>query len=284
MISIGMPMENHTKTGLLLLIIGFGLAILEELISFSTSGLVDLSFSGWIILIGMILMFVGRKEFGKRHQKFVIISIILFLISFIMTIIFAGYLIFSVYSAVSNSSFDSLSSIDFSFMKNIFLIAPIAAVLGGLTNIFLVYDLEDRRGVIILFTAFFVLIVTSMYILITGAAIVEEWTNEVQDALENRNYLIPPEIETVTDTFKTKLSQTSIVAIFSNLLFLIAFMIPYQRIKSGELTPALSSNLKRCTSCGRASPSDSIICAYCGNRFNELQNENINLGGNYRSY
>jgi len=74
-------MENKTKTGLLLLIIGGILAIISN-ITFYIAGPTAIALSvigaigGLISLIGAIIYILGRKEFGEKHSKFVIYATI----------------------------------------------------------------------------------------------------------------------------------------------------------------------------------------------------------------
>ena len=62
-----------------------------------------------------------------------------------------------------------------------------------------------------------------------------------------------------------------ILSFIANLLLIFAVYIAYNRIKSGELKQVLPDYLKRCPYCGRTGPADSIVCAYCGNRFNDFK-------------
>ncbi|MEF8879605.1 MAG: zinc-ribbon domain-containing protein, partial [Candidatus Thermoplasmatota archaeon] len=75
-----------------------------------------------------------------------------------------------------------------------------------------------------------------------------------------------------TNQFLEKISRMSAYGIIGNILYLIAFIIPYKRIKNGELLPVLPGHLKRCMNCGKAVPSGSIVCPYCGSRFYEKKN------------
>ena len=115
-------MECHTKTGLLLIIIGSILGIVSN-IAFSLAGNVALALSalggigGLCSLIGIILLIVGRKEFGERHRKFVIYALILFILSIVIpTIIIAA----ATFTYVSQGI--SAGGVDLSYMQNIFFI------------------------------------------------------------------------------------------------------------------------------------------------------------------
>jgi len=270
-------MKNNTKNGLLCIIIGMGISIIASVILFFTEGAINIDFfSGLLFLIGIILMAIGRKEFGEKHQKFVIYAIIIFIITFIVTAIIIGILIFAMLSSIDVS--DSAVNVDFSPIKNIFLIAPIAAVLGGITNILLVHELEDQKGKNILYIAFIVTLITSFYVAFIGMQIADEMIDDLDviiDEIErDSGYYSTSEVtekfEDKTVEFQRDLSKVGAIGLIGETLYLIAFIIPYNRIKSGELAPELPSYQKRCMTCGRVVPSDSVVCAYCGRRFDNM--------------
>jgi len=206
-------------------------------------------------------MFVGRKEFGERHRKFVAISIILFVITIILVVI----LIVALFASIYSINYHDLENIDLSWFKNIFLFAPLAAILGGIINVLLVHELEDRKGKIILYIAFVVTIILSFYVLYEGMLITEEWTNNTESLLKgNIDYSTSNQLEDLVEKLQQDLSSVGIFSSIGNILFLIAYIIPYKRIKSGELVPALPSHLKRCQNCGRIVQKDYKICPYCG--------------------
>jgi hypothetical protein len=256
-------MNNTTKTGLLLIIIGTAVVIIENLIGFFSGGLLDFSISGLILLIGIILMIAGRKEFGERHSKFVIFALILFIINIIVVVI----LFILIFSSIFSISYSNIENLDLSFIRNIFLIAPIGALIGGLFNIFLVYELEDRNGKIILFIAFLVTIIISFYVLFSGMAIADNWVMNAQNLIDDRSYASISELEKLTEQLQQDLSKISAVGIIGNLLYLVAFIIPYNRIRTGDLVPVLPSHLKRCNNCGRVLQKDFVICPYCCQRY-----------------
>jgi len=93
-------MENKTEMGLLLLIIGMLISIFATLITAATSsgggnelssgsclssalGLFSLSF----LLVGLVLMLSGRKDFGEKHSKFVMYSLAALVIGVIIVVV-----------------------------------------------------------------------------------------------------------------------------------------------------------------------------------------------------
>ena len=279
-------MGNYTKNGLMCIIIGMIISVIASSILFLTEGAISIDyFSGLLSLAGIILMIVGRKEFGEKHSKFVIYALVLFIISFIVTLIFVVMIALAIYSAATSSSF---SFAELSPLKNIFLMVPIVAVIGGFFNIFLVYELEDRNGKNILFLAFVVTVIVSFYIAIVGAQITDEWVNSFnQEQQADSSYLSSystSDIEEKINDLQKDISKIGAIGIIGQLIYLIAFIIPYRRIKSGELSPVLADNLKRCMNCGRVGPSDSAICAYCGKQFTDSSTDSSIYNQRYYNY
>ncbi|MCK5459333.1 MAG: hypothetical protein KAI20_05535, partial [Thermoplasmatales archaeon] len=123
-------MEGKTKTGLLLLIIGGCISLISNIV-LATVDNVGIALSGiggiggLCSFVGIILLILGRKEFGEKHRKFVIYAIILFILAIVIPGIIVGAVVFSYVSQGINGSMDS------SLIQNIFLIIPVAAILGG---------------------------------------------------------------------------------------------------------------------------------------------------------
>ena len=281
-------MGNNTKTGLLLIIVGMILSIVSSAVLFLSQGLLDIGIiGGFLTLIGLIFMFIGRKEFGNRHRKFVIGAIILFIITIIVAVIFVFFIVFAVMSTID---YDSASIVDFSPFKNLFLMTPIIAVIGGITNVFLVHELEDQKGKLILYLAFFVTLFLSFYIAFEGMKIADEWIEDIDKTLQEEResslfyFDLSSTIGDQTTEFQQKLSRISAIGIIGQLFYLVAYLLPYNRIKSGDLAPSLPSHQKRCMSCGRVNPYDSYVCAYCGSRFMDPQDKySENLTGGYNN-
>jgi len=260
-------MSKYTKPGLLLLIIGSILALIGNIVFFLLNG-VSLTLSsiggigGLLSFVGIILLIIGRKEFGERHRKFVIFALILFILSVIIpTIIIAGLVFAYVSSAMSNGG-------DFSSVQNIFYIIPLASIIGGLAYILLLYELENKIGRYVLFLAFAITIIVSLLVAVNiGTA----W-NDTLGTIDFEN-LSPtdPEYTQKMDEFTQQISSSGLYSIPNGILMLIALIIPYKRISSGELLPvtAKSTELtKKCPNCGWDISSDTDECPHCNFKIN----------------
>lgn len=261
-------MESRTKTGLLLLIIGSIIAMVSNVALFFSGGvMLALSAIGGIgglcSFIGIILLIIGRKEFGEKHSKFVIYALILFILAFVIpTIVIAGVTFSYVTQSMGGNA-------DPSFIQNIFFIIPLASIIGGLAYVFLLYELENKIGRMVLFAGFAVYIITSVVIALSIGSAFEETLGSID--FENTNTL---ESSTITNEFTQKISSTGLYGIANGVLMLIALIIPYNRITSGELVPVLPATQtgepeRRCPNCGRPIPMDANICPYCSKKFED---------------
>jgi len=270
-------MSNQTKTGLLLIMIGMATTIFSNIILFFTNfnvsatdieeiyirllpALVIVIIGGLLILIGAIMIIISRKEYGEKHSKFVVYAILIFCISIIVVFILRTI---SSYTQYSLLSIGFNSSADFTgFVLITVLSSFVSAVLGSLIYVFLLYQIENKKGRYILFAAFLTSIIFSIVIAIYNYALFTDMFNEI---LNSGN--ISGTSTTILFEQLSNISKVSILSVINGILFIIAAYIPYKRIVTGELVPVLPGHLKRCRFCGRVGPSDSVICAYCGNKF-----------------
>jgi len=261
-------MESYTKIGLLLLILGGILGIISN-IAFSLAGNLAITLSvlsgigGLCSFIGIILLIVGRKEFGEKHRKFVVYALILFILSIIIPVIIIAAVTFSYVSQGISGG------VDVSFMQNIFFIIPFAAILGGLAYVLLLYNLENDIGRRILFVAFVVAVITSIIISLNIGPAFEETIGSIDFETASQQ-----DISEVTTEFSQKISTSGIYGLANGVLMLIALIIPYKRITSGELIPISTSTKsvepdRICPNCGKAIPFDAEICPYCSKKFED---------------
>jgi hypothetical protein len=261
-------MDCKTKTGLLLLIIGGCISLISNIVLATVDNVgIVLSGIGGIgglcSFVGIILLILGRKEFGEKHRKFVIYAIILFILAIVIPGIIVGAVVFSYVSQGINGSMDS------SLIQNIFLIIPVAAILGGLSYVFLLFELEDKTGRMVLLAAFAVTIITSVVLALSIGSAFEETLGSIDLKTASQE-----EISTITSEFSQKISNSSLYGIANGALMLIALIIPYKRINSGELVPIFSekksgSSNRVCPNCGQSIPFDANICPYCSKKFED---------------
>ncbi len=257
-------MENKTKTGLLLILVGLILGIITNAIFFidvniAISVSLLASLGSLLIFIGIILMILGRKEYTEKHRKFVVISLGLFILSVALSVIIV---------AVGFSS--AIITKDISPIGNAMYAIPISSIFGGLAYVFLLYELEDKNGKIVLISAVILTIMISIFMAINIQSIFEETFGSL---------IISPDINTeeiteLSNTFSQKVGEISAFSVINNLVMLLAFFMAYRHVNSADFP---SAKLNRsfspeksvkdewyCPHCGRAVPPDAHICPYCG--------------------
>jgi Na+-driven multidrug efflux pump len=279
-------MESNTKRGLYFLIIGLAITTIYAIIVSISLSLIDntynsiffsyigiISFIGGIlILVGAIFFFLGRKEFGEKHHENIKKALIILVVNIIFGIIFVSAISFFIVSTMF-SSIGAESSVesDISLPLSLFVIIMIiSAILGALIYYFGLIELEDERGKTILYagmiSSIIISVITSMYVV----GLLGEFLGSFD--LNNSSSMI---------NFTQNIGGIGILGIIPNVLFLYAFYIPYNRIKTGELIPQITSKdtsiesspiiNRYCGYCGRNIPLDSLICPYCGKKLEVKQ-------------
>ena len=272
-------MQNYTKPGLLLILIGMIIGIIGAIL-FGLYGFFVpvenvndfLRYIGWGIIggiggflsfIGGILFFVGRKEFGERHQQFVIYALLCIVIGIIASIAISitSTFIMMPTSEVVNRDFSWASAV-------VMLPSIISAITGGLAYVFALHELESNNGRKILYIAFVVSLLISVIIAFMITGVVNEMIGEATNTNAYGDF-------STIASYTSSITQFSVYGVISSFFWFIAVYIPYKRIKNGELVPQSinsfskdSSTLDRvCPNCNKVIPNDANICPYCGKNF-----------------
>jgi MFS family permease len=257
--------ENKTKTGLLLLIIGIILGVISNGIFFiDTNIAISVSILGSIgsllIFIGIILMILGRKEYTERHRKFIVISLFLFILSVILSVIIVAVAFASV-----------IISKDISPVGNAMYAIPVASIIGGLAYVFLLFELQDKNGKIVLISALILTVMISTFLAINIQSVFEETFGSIIISQD----INTEEITELSNTFSQKVGELSAFSVIHNLVMLLAFIMAYKRIESGDIPSTSDKSFSYaespkdewyCPHCGRSVPSDANICPYCGKK------------------
>lgn len=274
-------MENYTKNGLFLVLIGMIISMIGTLLSgiyytvisvddvsgfLSSIGLSAIGGIGGIIsFIGGILFLVGRKEFGKRHQKFVMYALIILVVGIVITIVVS---IAGTFLAISGSFVEGVD-VDLSgIAPTVFITIITGTVIGGLVQFFALYELENDLGRRVLYITFIVSILVAVFI---GYFTMDALTELLQAGSAETSYTD----FTTSYSYSASIARYASFGIISNILWLIAIYIPYKRIISGDLVPQpLESRDKPdsipervCPNCNQSIPNDANHCPYCGKSF-----------------
>ncbi|UCE73759.1 MAG: hypothetical protein JSV56_12135 [Methanomassiliicoccales archaeon] len=241
-------MENKTEMGLLLIIFGLILSIISTLGSVATGDFGGTSVSASaiipaifgflafiLLLVGWILMMLGRKEFGEEHAQFTMYSLVAFIVGFIVVIIGGIIMAFGM-MAGGLGSISTEETVDYPAMARGMMTGLIISQIGGiiftLGAILLVFRLENEVGIKILYLALIVSIIIAIVSIILISSAVNDLANKLEETPEDQQ----------EDEFLEGLSGLSYlngIAIIGTLLLLIGYYIPYDRIKKGELKPVM---------------------------------------------
>ena len=151
--------RDRTVTGLLLLVIGIALSWIPY---------VDI-IGGLIALIGIIMVFMGRRAFGPEHHRDVLAGGVLFLISILATIGLTIGLVAALLSAATVSTTGTVTlngSMLQGDLQVFFIGAAVVGIIGGLSRVILVYALSDRTSRILLWAGFFLSVAISIVVLL----------------------------------------------------------------------------------------------------------------------
>lgn len=212
-------MSYNTENGLLLisiaLTVNLALMVISFLVGFPIGGLIREALL-LAYLFGYVMLFMGRKEYGERHKKLVPAAIIVYLFS-IFLILFGWFIIFS--STVLG---------DGQGIQSALYVVIWASVITAISHVLLLHELENRAGrfVLYLFLGFGVL--AALYL---SAIQVAEGT--LQQAAEV--YLTGEGSMSSAIASLDGVGMAAILEIVKNAILILAYIIPYMRIRKNEL-------------------------------------------------
>lgn len=239
-------MENKTEMGLLLIIFGMVLSIFSTIGSLASQGFEGSSLSPGIVIpiiltifglilmfAGLVLMLIGRKEFGGQHAQFVIYALVTLIIGVIIVII--GSVIITIATIAGGlGTIEPDTGPDYATMARAIVSGLIFSEVGGVVltigAILLVYSLENEIGRRILILALVASIIISIVTMIFVSSALEELAQRLEDTPE----------EEQEEEFNEGVAEIGVINgldVIGMLILLIGFIIPYNRIKKGELKP-----------------------------------------------
>lgn len=274
-------MQNYTKNGLLLILIGMILGIIGSIVTgtyalvFSMDTITDIAgylgvavfgaVGSILMFVGAILLIIGRKEFGPKHQKNIIYAIVIFIVGLVIAGIVGGI---SVFISVS-SSLSEGGTFDPSGISTFILISTIiGSITSGIAYMLAFYELEDKKGRMVLYAAFIVSVVIASVIGMSTADLMSEVYANMGSDPSSYNF-------SSAFSMETPISKFTILGAISNAFWALAVYLPYKRIKDGELVPQEIDVFKSiqkiperiCPNCNKEIPNDANICPYCGKSF-----------------
>ncbi len=215
---------SRTKDGLLFLSLGAIVASVP---------LLGIGFVGEIIaVIGAILVILGRKAFGEKHSKYVLVSTVIYLVGFLTTAIFALAFTDSLVSTTASTTSNDALRASLSNSFNQFLIGTfIGSIISGGGQVLFTYRIQNKRGRVFLWTGYASTLGVGIIILL---AIMPQISTALVQAFSNGSYDASPllALQSQTDAFR-------LLNIVPGVIFALGYYSALVRIRMGE---ALRSN------------------------------------------
>ena len=210
---------DRTKTGLLLLLIG-GLISWIPIVGI---------LGGLLLLIGAILVILGRKAFGSTHARNVVIAIVLFFVGIIIGIITGVLFAAAVFSAIASQNQAALGAALASAFNTILIGAIIAAVVGGIASVLFTYALQKQTGKMLLWAGYVANLAISIAILAIIGPLV---SNAINQATSGGTYNPAP-----INALQGQLNGLGYLSVIPALLFAAATYLAWSRVSHGEIPP-----------------------------------------------
>lgn len=213
---------DRTKTGVLLLMIGALLGWIP----------LGISFIGAILsFIGAILVILGRRAFGAKHSRNVVVAVVLYILSivglFAVGLIFAVALVGSLLPGATAPTADALTAA----VNSLLVGTIVVSFMAGIAQVLFTYDIQNQAGRLLLFGGLGASVALNIAIfLIISPAIAAA----VSTALAGGTFDAAP-------IYALQAQQTSyaLLAVVANLLWAAAYYLVWSRINKGEIPKAL---------------------------------------------
>lgn len=293
---------NYTKFGLIFWIVGYIMSLIatipllfliQDLFNITDpstltdfSGLIAIlvlaivGFIGLVFyLVAYILMCVGGigyREFGEKHRKFLIISFIIFIILIVLNIVTSVYQMMVVGDAASTG--------DLSGIVNIYILPIAATIVGGLFYVFILHELEDLKGKVVLYIMLGCTIAIAVITAFFQYSNFDVWAANVAELLSESTVsgsIFGMDLGTqnaqniINQAIATEAYKYTIYGAIPMVLQFVAMILAFYRIKIGDLksVPRAISRGRRCSNCGMEIPEYAESCPKCGQFYGAVQTQ-----------
>jgi MFS family permease len=212
---------NRTKTGILLLLIG----TLISWIPYYAIGAIG----GFLVLVGAILVILGRKAFGPKHSRNVMISILLFFVGIIIGVVAVSILTSALLAGIFGGT-PSQAAVQ-SALNNYLILLAASAIVGGLASVFFTFELQNKIGRYLLFAGY----AANVIIGITLAVVVGQVISTIMSAaFPGGTYNATAAIAALAD-FSARVSALALLSVIPALIYAAANYLVWSRINRGEI-------------------------------------------------
>jgi hypothetical protein len=210
---------DRTKTGLLLLLIGTLLSWVP----------IVGAIGGLIVLIGAILVILGRRAFGPAHARNVMISIALFFVGIIILFIGGFVLGFSLAAGLLGGT-PSQAAIEAAF-NNFLILLVVGSAVGGLGSVFFSYALQNQTGKMLLWAGYAASVVVQVVIFVVVRGTIAQFIA----AMFPGGVYDPAAAVAAAASFQAAVSTWSLLSAIPSLLYGAAYYLAWNRVNKGEL-------------------------------------------------
>lgn len=220
---------DRTKTGLFLLLIGIVIEVIPIV------GIIGLLLAA----IGVIMIILGRQAFGDRHTIFVGIAVALYFFGLISILILLSSITSALSSAIATSNPDpnSLAQAVGGVFNNFLTGGIIIAIIAGLDNVLITYELQARKGRWLLWVGYVasILVPVALFLIVSPQVPVE-----ARQSLASGSYDPAP-----AAALRAEIQGLGLFNIIPALVFAAAYYLAVDRIDKGEIpkreSPTLST-------------------------------------------
>ena len=215
---------QRTKTGVLLLLVGS----LINWIPF-IGGL-----GGLLVLIGAILVIVGRKAFGAEHRRNVVISILLYVVGLIAIVSAVAIVFFTALTGIPQGASRPVvaAALQSAITTSLYVVVA-GGIIIGVARVLFTYALQDRLGKILLWAAYGatigILIALVILALPFVPAVADDLARQVTTGVTNFD---ATRLSALLDGQTT---GTAILNVVPSLLYAAAAYLAWDRINKGVI-------------------------------------------------
>jgi len=179
---------------------------------------------GLLVLVGAVLVVLGREAFGVAHERNVVIAIVLYLMGLVGEFILAGSLLSSIETAAYLPPTDAASAVMGAFDG--FLVgAMIVGVIAGLASVLFLWALLDVAGRVLIWASFF-----SSFALLFGVWVII--VGQLGSAVASAFAGSPPDLAPLI-ALDNELNSLRLLNILPDLLAAGAAYVAWARIEQG---------------------------------------------------
>jgi len=180
---------------------------------------------GILTLVGVILVILGRKAFGKAHARNIVVSIVLFAVGIVVIIILAVGFAFAIVS-VPGGGTPTPGAVLAAFNALLWGTFLVAAV-TGVASVLFTYALQKTPGKILLWAGYAASVVIKFAIIFLVGPLISE---AVSQSFQGGQYDPAPILAA-----SSRIDVWAVLHVVPSMMFAAANYLAWTRIKRGEI-------------------------------------------------